>query len=341
MSDGAFRDDQEAALARADALEVELARAKRENVALRDKAEKLEHEKDAEHRRADKAENKVPKPEPAEPKPARTTTATPTTNRVTYAVAAAAIVGTVVLTFAIPYCRNRARDRSTLEVTRWKALVALPKCLRTALGDDPMVGVDPATQDPRASKWNKAGTPQMVGTTCLNKLDTLAGMDAFASERPNLARWHVAIEKSDAAVAALNDYYTHQDWKDDQFASGPRKWHTAQVESAEQHAAARAIADRVLPILESSLRHYQKGYEDRNGRDAVWWSIELGCLLQTADDEWLRGDVAKATIDAAAVVTAAAGAPLEIRRATRDGYKLSSAYFKNELLRGVDASVVP
>ncbi len=336
MSDGAFRDDQEAALARAEALEEELARAKQENAELKQTAERLEHEKDAEHRRADAAERKIEKPKP---KPKRVKERVPAgadSPRKTIAIGIGVAVAILAITFGIPMCIDRRQARHRREGDRWEALVEIPRCVRQGLAADPVMKQTPEAQDPRTNQNAHAPTWNGVDGKCDVRIDLLGNMDAFAGEASDLQRWRQSLVAVSATETALNDYYQHKDWKDDAYRSGPAKWQAAQAAATAEHAAAGVVADRLLAIDEAELRRYQRAYEDGAGKDSTWWLLELGIQLQVAADDWLRGDRVKAQAEYDALDGAATAAPLDVRRVVRErSYKLDDHYFKNELLRAV------
>ena len=88
----------------------------------------------------------------------------------------------------------------------------------------------------------------------------------------------------------------------------------------------------MLPIIESELRRFQRVHEERDGKDATWWRMELGYQYQVAYDDLVRGEPGKAAAEDAAID--AAGAPAEVQREVRERHALTLMTFKNELLRG-------
>jgi len=312
MSDGAFRDDQEAALARADALEDELAREKRENEALREANEALVREAKAEHVRADKAEGRAPK---AEPKRVRTE------QRWREWLALVLIGGTaiVVVGLAVYTCRKdaskvTAREQRKAAEKVWQATIDAPWCVRQGLLRFSFQKYSAETADPRLPNAPSVEFDQAVTKTCREKLKRLAGTDAFAPIADGLAKWETTLAAYAAAQADIADYYKHQDWKDDNYAAGPAKWRAILDAGARTQIAADGVRDRMVAIVHAELQRYESAWDDH---DTTWWYLETGRLLQLAADEYRFGDKAKVAADMAAFDAQVKAAPLEVRRFVR------------------------
>lgn len=312
MSDGAYRDDAEAALERADALE-------RENEALRDKLERLEH----------------PPPKPA-PKPPKD-----------YSVLVGPFIGLAALVAMISVgvyeCRkvSTKTDRKTNEKL-WVALVDSSTCLKNGLNKFSWEKYDAAKADPRvANPAAPSFDDQAITASCRGKLDRLIADDAYAPIASGMRAWAKTVDDFEAPRIAIADYYHHKDWKDDDYRSAEAKWSALRAAAARSQVAADAIRDRFLAISHAELRRFQQRWQDANGKDTTWWYLECGILLQLAADDYRMGDASKYEAEMTAFDARLKDAPLEVRRKSRDRtHKLEKSFY-NELLHDRSPYPVP
>lgn len=333
MSDGAYRDDQEAALARAEALENELATQKRENEKLREENEAL----------AAKARVKA-KPAPVVPEPPRKATAAQATEDRRKLIQGAALVAIllacVILWFALGSGRRSKSDQE-IENKRWIAVQDAPACMKNALVAFSFDRLDADLVDPRKPVHKTADFERPITLTCYNKLGRLMAMPAYASIVDGIRTWRASVDAYMVVQKDISDYYVHRDWMEDSYAAAPAKWAALKHAAAGTAVAADGVRDRLLAITHDEMRRYQRAWEKANGRDPTWWYFELGISIQLAADERRFGDPARADALMAMFDARVKDAPLEVRRfdRTRTHQITEKGSFYNELLNHIDSAV--
>ena len=317
MSDGAFRDDQEAAIARADALERELAREKRENEKLREQNEALAHTAEVEHERAESAEQRAPRPvRPKRPSVPRTEAELVRARRanIGYGLLAVAVAAVLISPWIYSCVHKNAKADRAQAVDRWDATRYAPVCLRNALNAFSWEKHDELDSDPRKpASWYPDFTDQAMSDRCKKRLAILSARPAYAGIADNLRRWIAAAVDYEAVAGTAANYYAGGHWRDDAYASAPAKWKAVRAAAAAVAVAADGVRDRLIATTHAELRRYQTEYRSRNGEDATWWQLELGNLVQVAADEYRFGDRAKVDAEIAAFEAREKDAPPDVR----------------------------
>jgi hypothetical protein len=360
MSDGPFRDDQEAAHARADALEEELEREKAENARLRALVEKP-----AEKGPATEAVAAAPAPKEAAEAAARLEgDGTKWWLRGPVLLAVAAIAVKVLVDYRYHAAWIEARTARTYERLRWRLMTEVGACVRiTEARSARVAGLDATSADPRKKdgaiteavarvqelegrrlhrRAGRTGT-QEVASSCVGAFTADAYWDEFRDEdvaakhdrtldhfataiRHPLEVWIDREHELDAAGTRLHEYYVKRDYVDDDYRAGPALWAGLRTALEARDAAVATIRAEVLPVVHQEMRAEQAAYEARSGRDALWWRIELGFMLDDLLDAAFRAhgpgqnDAVVADLvrePARRLIEAAKGAPLDVRREVR------------------------
>lgn len=356
MTDGPFRGDHEAALARAEALEDQLAEAKAENERLRAKVDELSRPPPEP---PEPPVPPVPLPEPPMPLPeppmptmpppaplqafVSEPVSAPTTGRPSdgfrkrvwgvWALAIISVLAWFVIIRPGTNTRTRAdwqaeRTARAARFARWKALLVLPACLRRAELDLPAGEPEARPVDPRDPERRKDlasvrhAVPTCDAELALLAFDASPGSDAKMA----LAAWWARAGELVRAVDDLSAYYTKRDYEDDAYRSAGARWTQVQERSAAYGRALRAVRSAALPAIHAAIRQEQREHEARAGRDVTWWQIELGfafdAIIEAAHASHRAGggdaEVWTAVHEPArALLEAAKAAPLETRRSIR------------------------
>ncbi len=315
-----FRDDHDAALARANALEAQVER-------LTDERAELQ----AENARLAAAAT-TGRPTPIIESPAAAPRRTPWLIGGALAVV---IVVAIALASRVGDARRGATRAYNAAVTardagngRWHAALRVEPCVRDVAYDQAMVRswLPTAWTDADAYRLGNA-VRQLIGN-CLDGARTLAADTTLAAPvRDALTTWLAAEADVVAPTEALAAYLGGGDWQEDHFAAMPA--HLAAVERtlAARHAALTSVRRDALPALREVLRAYQHLLPDR---DLTWWRLELGLAMWDVNETSLAasGVTADRPIDEAAGARAlrqpvaaylarATTAPIELRREIR------------------------
>jgi hypothetical protein len=141
-----------------------------------------------------------------------------------------------------------------------------------------------------------------------------------------VADWIAKNAALEASSAQLEEYYSKRDYLDDDFRAGPRLWTALRAALAERDAAVARVRADALPAIRDLMRAEQADYEREVGRDATWWRVELGFLLDDVIDAAFRAHLAgRSDAEIADLVReptrrlleTAKQAPLDVRRQVR------------------------
>ncbi len=348
-----FRDDHAAALARADALEVELEQLRRERAALAAERDQAVAERDQAVAERDRAVAAASTATTAAPKPSRgrrgakaAPAGAPAAARrgsvwgtVALVVGGVAIAGAFVGSAASDGCaRRRAHDRwraataaRTSHQQRWRALVDVEPCLRKVAFDAVAVEhLAPERYDPRTQPFPGWSFDQLAGNCTGGAAALVADAATAPAVRAELREW-LDVEAALAPIAtALTQYYHGRDWVEDDLRGARRLWTDARALIARRRAVIATLRARTLPALREELRGYQAAERAAHGESAAWWQVEIGLALWAlVDAGYDAGGVyaGRALDDAIAAVAVrdraaqllgqAAAAPLALRRELR------------------------
>jgi len=328
-----FRDDHDAALARADALEGEVERTKRERDALAAKVKELEStrpepEKEKERIRPSGAASLL--------------SDDPDRNDKKSTIWAFSFVGIAVVVIAvllIPRSCQHSRDLEEWTAKsaarkahkqRWSALVSVENCLRRIAWDSMSARRHtPDKEDPRkANIW--PFTDGVVGN-CRGGAASLVGDPKTAQAvKSALGKWLDVQQSLEAPTKALAAYYGNQDWKEDNFASAPERWKPVLGLMIRQVAAMATVRKDALPAIRAEVRDYLATHETTAGRDETYWRGALTLQLWEINDRAYEvagiyagrepdHDVAAKAIQAQVIqfLELAKQAPIEVRREIR------------------------
>jgi hypothetical protein len=294
VTDDPFRDDHEAALARADALT-------RENEELRAENARLKQPK----------QRKQPKPsKQSEPVERRRRS-----SRGRWLLVRSPIVAVLIAGFAVPCtyerCEQQRYDKAHAarehRRERWQLATELRPCLREVENRERAV----PEPDARAVDARDPGA-----------LDRVDGLVVRCEEMPVIgAAWRQAHDEVAAAVKRLDDYYRGGDGRDDNDRSAPALW--AALEAAREHRrnaleiarrdlvpAARQIDLEVAPTLEGSTRvRLELRMKLDDAIDALYDARRAGKDLAAQRQALAEG--------AKAIVARIADAPVEVKREVR------------------------
>lgn len=370
-----YRDDHDAALARAAALE-------EENQRLREENEQLKNPP-------------PPEPEPAVPEPAAPAPAAPAPLpqpawppdwlKLTAMVAGGALLFIVLVWYGVTHDPDRAESERSDQIrarnayqARWSALVWIEPCLRDAENSLRWaLRYTPERYDPRApdAAWVDVRTMvDRLGGRCRHHAFALISDPALRTNaRRALSEWGSADDRLAAAGTPVADYYSNRDWVEDDFAGAAPLWRRLELVLDRWRSAKTWVEEVVLPELRVEIGALAAAHERRAGRDETWWRIHVGLAvwdLLAAGHAAMRDSEEGAPIDAervraacrdpaAKVIALGKEAPLEVRRALRDlqGYYLEPLaagtaadpaemlshvqYTPGDLILSIDAEAIP
>jgi hypothetical protein len=274
-----FRDDHDAALARADALEDEVERTKRERDELAAKVKELEQ-----------AQQKPPKePKPKKPKKQRASSSSDDSDDKGEKWAAIISVGVTALIAGIfislsmyrscEYKKDYAAWLAKSEARkahreRWEHLVALEPCVRrVAWGTMSVRTQSPEKIDPRVNNhWYSAGSATV---SCSRDVAELLG-DSTSSPalKAALGPWLDLQRQIERAAKPIDEYYSNRDWVEDNLASAPAMWQAFMPLLDRQVKLTEALR-RELPALREEMRAIIKSHEAAHQRDILYWRAAL------------------------------------------------------------------
>jgi hypothetical protein len=310
-----FRDDHDAALARANALEDEVERTRRERDELAAKVKQLEaenqqvKEKSArEEKRA--AREKLKKQKLAEIEAGRkrkerassssdsesssSSDEPPSRHAKIFGLVFTVVIMGPLVVFAVTRdCQHsRAHDEWDEKTKareafrqRWQALMAVEPCLRRVAYDTVFARRStPDKADPRTDT-NTWSVGNRFSTNCLYFVDRLiAGPKTPAAMRAGLQVWVALQDRLADAAKPLAAYYSNGDWKEDNFAGAPALWAPVLALLERQVRMFEVVRRDVLPAIRTEVRALQQEHEARAGRDEVWWRSELGVRIWEVND---------------------------------------------------------
>ncbi|HEV7559195.1 MAG TPA: hypothetical protein VGO00_27160, partial [Kofleriaceae bacterium] len=319
MSDGPFRDDQEAALARAEALDLELAREKAENDRLRAENARLRRRRNSTARR------------PVEPAPVPH--AKPASRRAKLGVTLGAmlvvgIAGTIAWQVKSHRIASReAYDQAVadrqLQSQRWRAYITVVPAIHRAEQDSIRVrAMDAAAADPRINPM-ELSNPDLLTCRCTTELDKLARLPAPIGAA--FSHWRDVESKLVAMARRIHDYWSKGDWKDDGYRMAPALLADLDAVLDERSAVFIELRRDAVPFVERDMRAMQAAHLARHGKDITWWNIEVGFavvdiveaahvarLAAPSDADAIRRAIAPRV---EALIAATKQAPIEIVRA--------------------------
>jgi len=323
MSDGPFRDDQEATLARAEALDVELAREKVENDRLR-----------AENARLRRRRNTSRKP--VEPPPTDKPRAKPASRVAKLVVALVAmlvvgIAGTIAWRVKASRIASReAYDQAVaerqLQSQRWRAYIAVIPAMHRAEQDSLRVrAMDATAADPRINPM-ELSNPDLLTCRCNTELDKLVRLPAPIGVA--FSHWR-DVEVSLAAMARrIHDYWSKGDWKDDGYRMAPKLLAELDAVLDQRSAVFVEIRRDAMPFVRDDMRAMQTAHLGRHGKDITWWNIEVGfAVVDVVEAAHVARLAAPGDVDAIqraiaprveALISTTKEAPIEIVRVVRD-----------------------
>jgi hypothetical protein len=342
-----FRDDHDAALARAAALEEEVERTKRERDELAAKVKALEVENrvgkasvEREAKRAAKEERKQEKARAKQEKRRRASSSSDSDDESKAGkfalIFTALTIGPIIIWVAVRSC-NYEKDRDVWEAktaerkaheTRWRAMVSVEPCLRR-LASEAVRARRSAPGGADAQKGHSYGIGQFGH--CLHDIDKLI---ADPKTQPAM---RTALQLIDGVQKQLNDagkplhtYYSNGDWREDNFASAPALWAPVLELLQRQVAVFAQVRRDALPAIRDEIRGLQKKHEATAGKDETWWRVELALRFWEINDRAYEaaGTYAGREPDYAAAVSAVRDlvvktiettkqAPIEVRRIVR------------------------
>lgn len=343
-----FRDDHDAALARAEALEEELARTKaekerleRENAELRKPKPDREPPKPKAKEKKEKTKKRVPRPETFaererelamgnELEPASPSGEEREARFGKYLGGALAVViGGLVVVPGIVDCRQQAAykaERAAWETdrARWQALLRVDECLRAVTrGLAELAHYDAGRADPRSGQGGFRA-PSELRSPCTKHLDTVSEIPALAkagespTPKDSLVRWRRAEAGLAGPLSYLATYYEQGDWKDDNYAAAARLWAAVKPAAAELQGAVNEAWTVAQPAVRAEIRRIQAEYLRQHGETPAWWRIELGHLYQDLANLDARDPTsAERRVLAGKLRARIKDAPLDVRRDLR------------------------
>lgn len=359
-----FRDDHDAALARANALEDEVERTKEERDALAAKVKALEAQAQAGREakeQLDRSERrrlaKSAKEKAAKQRVSSDDAETRSDKRAGIAIA----IGTTVLfggMMAFGMSRSCKHDREVAawraksearqhHISRWNALVSVEHCVRRIAFDSVMARRHtPDKIDPRTTVvWHF--TDGVVGN-CLHGATALVGDAKTPQPVKTAIGQFLDVQKAlETPIKQLAAYYQNNDWKEDNFTGAPALWKPVIALLDRQVKAIEVIRRDAFPAIRAEIRGYLAAHEKAAGRDEIYWRGALTVQLWEINDRAYAsaGTYAGREADDAAAVAAiqqqviafldlAKEAPIEVRREVRKLDWVTSQIVAGGPLRG-------
>lgn len=271
-----FRDDHDAALARADALEDEVERTRRERDALAAKVKELE----------------TPKAPVVKPRPA--TDSDPDANTRTSTIAGwvtAGVVGVLLVGFVIyRSCSHGSdiavwqakRDAREQASKRWVALVSVEECARRVALASSMTRSS-LTSDLRELERRSYSVVHSIADTCAKDAAPLVGsLPQPASDA--IRRWTDIQAELSAPTKALNDYFSHRDFVEDNYQGVQTLWKPVHAILDRQAVALERLSKDAFPVIRAELRALLAKHEAASGHDLTYWRGTFAVLQWECND---------------------------------------------------------
>ncbi|MBK9036335.1 MAG: hypothetical protein IPL61_34660 [Myxococcales bacterium] len=302
-----YRDDHEAALARADGLEVEVEQLERERAELAAERDRLAAERDElRAREAARPAKPTKATRTAKAKAAKAAKAAaraqgraadgaPRPDRAVPAWVVFAFVGVVVVAMALLFgraamqgrARVRAHDRwkaagaaQQHHKRRWRALLTVEPCVDIVAFDAAMIAQrSPEHYDPRTDRDPGYGYERLAGNCTGGAQELAADPTTAPAVRAGLTRWLTAEAVLAPLGQTLRAYSSNRDWVEDDLAGARAQWATIHTHLAGRRRIFADLRATVLPALRAEMRALQTAHAKRHGQDETWWRIELGLAL--------------------------------------------------------------
>ncbi len=324
MSDP-FRDDHDAAVARAESLQDEVDRLEREKTELAAKlvaAEAKSEKYDVQQQRAVATEARA-RAKAAKDAEMRSSSQAESAKSARIGwIAMGAFTLLVLGAVIVPSCKHKreherwvvATEVRKTQLGRWHGYLHTGECVRqteSTLAGIAALGAEPG--DPRTHA--QIGIRDNLIVDCVGLSDLIADDTLAPAARASFTAWARDLARFQSAVKPLDVYLAKADWKDDDYASGPAKW--APVVAARDQLIvdlrdARAVG---IPAVDRAIAAIAKAQAP--GSDASF-RIAIGAEIEALDDVLLTTpDRDRARSLAAKILEDAKVAPIEVRREVR------------------------
>jgi hypothetical protein len=347
-----FRDDHDAALARADAAEAEAERAREERDALAAKVKELEGE--LERRPKPKPKQKPPK---IKKRASSSSDSDDGSNKagLIAGVFTAVVLGGIMIAGLASDCGQRGKIKDWEEATRlreahrerYQALLSVDSCVRDVAYDAVMARrYTPDKIDPRTTYTGSVGD-RLVSNCLDGSRKLLSDPRTSPQVKAALGAWLDLQRDIIAPAKALSTYYGNSDWKEDNLAGAPALWAPVLQKLDAQTKLIERVRREVFPEITTELRAMQRTHHDRFGKDEIWWRVELGLQLRAISDRTYEvGGIyaGRESDDVAAalavrepmqkLLASAKDAPIELRRIVREIDYLTEPIAAGNPLRG-------
>jgi hypothetical protein len=326
VSDGPFRDDQEAALARAEALDAELAREKAENDRLRAENVRLRRRRNSTGRRAVEPAPGAPAKPVARPASRRAKLSASLVVLIVFGVASTIAWQIKSRRIASREAYDRAVSDRQLQSRRWRAYIEVMPAMHQTEEDARRVrAMDAAAADPRIHT-TELSNRDLLSCRCTNTIDELVRLPAPVGLA--FVHWRDVETKIAAVAARAYDYWSHGDWKDDDYRKGPALLAELDAVIDERSAVFVELRRDAVPFVRSEMRAMQAAHFARHGKDLTWWRIEMGfVIVELVESAHVARLATPGDVDAIrravapgveALVATTKQAPIEIVREVRD-----------------------
>ncbi len=349
-----FRDDHDAALARADAAEAEAERAREERDALAAKVKELEGELE---------KRPKPKPKPKEKPKKRASSSSDVSGSddgsnkagLIAGVFTAVVFGGIMIAGLASDCGQRGKIKEWEEANalreahreRYQALLSVETCVRDVAYSAVMARrYTPDKIDPRTTYTGSVG--DRLAANCLDGSHKLVKDPRTTPQmKAALGAWLDLQRDILAPAKALSAYYGNSDWKEDSMAGAPALWAPVLAKLDTQVTVIERVRREVFPEITTELRAMQRTHLERFGKDDTWWRVELGLQFRAISDKTyeVAGIYAGREPDDAAAALAvrepmqrllasAKESPIEVRRIVREVDYITEPIAAGNPLRG-------
>lgn len=283
-----FRDDHDAAVARADALEEDKERLEAERDKLKAERDQLKAERDELEKSSPKPKKEKPRREPETPSDAERRK-----KLKAWLIGGASVAAIAFVMIMSGYCgaqKQKAYKAWQQKVAarqahkdRWQQLIRVEPCVRDIAYDAASASQwTPDKYDPRKDNMGIGYALSRLVGNCTDSAKKLAGDKQLQGPATGALRdWLAAEAALVEPIKALSAYYSNADWREDNLVGAGALWAPVTPALDRRKQALAAVRRDTLPAIREAMRALQR---EHGRKDEIWWRIEIGLDLWAIDD---------------------------------------------------------